>query len=210
MTPDIRITLLAFGLVGLTASPALIATAASARTATIGRTWPIAETDALAEIDAAAQRQPVDITRRFGPHQRWTALAAASLAPATRSRVRNVVPFHTLDFDIRGNDGRILYPKGFTFNPLSYVSLPQRLVIVAPRDLDWALSQAMPSDFILLTAGKGTDAIAASEKAERPIFLLEERIKERLGLSVAPAIVRQVGQRLEITEVSINHGGSHP
>ena len=185
-----------------------IATAVHAETATIGRTWPIAETDALTEIEARTARQPANIANRFGPRERWSATKAASLAPVAQSRVRSVVPFHTLAFDIRGADGRIVYPKGFTFNPLAYVTLPQRLVVVTPRDLGWALDQAKPTDFILLAAGKGVDPIALSEKAQRPIFLLEVRVKERLGLTVAPVIVRQVGQKLELTEVRIDRTGA--
>jgi conjugal transfer pilus assembly protein TraW len=117
--------------------------------------------------------------------------------------VRSVVPFYTLDFDITLPGGKTLYPKGFTFNPLTYVKLPQRLVVVHPRDLGWALRNARASDFILLSAFKGQngDAIEMSEKTGRPIYILEERVKQRLGLTVAPVIVAQAGQRLVLTEV---------
>ncbi|MDJ0277724.1 conjugal transfer protein TraW [Sphingomonas sp. 2R-10] len=195
-------------IIGVGALATTIAAAVHAETTTIGRTWPIAEQDALTEIEARVGRQPANIASRFGPRERWSAMRAASLAPAPQSRVRSVVPFHTLSFDIRGADGRIVYPKGFTFNPLGYVTLPQRLVVVTPRDLGWALAQAKPTDFILLAAGKGADPIALSEKAQRPIFLLEARVKERLGLTVAPVIVRQAGQKLELTEVRIDRMGA--
>jgi conjugal transfer pilus assembly protein TraW len=170
---------------------------ARAETSTIGRTWPIAEPDALSEIESRAAAMPPDMAGEFGPRSTWSAMHAASLADAPVSRVRGVVPFHTLEFDITLPDGKILYPKGFTFNPLSFVSLPQRLVVVHPRDLRWAAHYARPEDFILVTAG---DAITLSEQAGRSIFILEERVKTRLGLTVAPVVVRQVGQRLELTE----------
>lgn len=170
---------------------------AQAGTATIGRTWPIAEPDAMAEIEARAARQPVDMARNFGPRANWSAMQAASLGIATHARTRSVVPFYTLDFDIKLPDGTLLYPKGYTFNPLTYVSLPQRLVIVHPQDLGWAIRTARPGDFILLTAG---DALALGEKVGRPLFILEERVKERLGLTVAPVIVAQQGQKLILTE----------
>lgn len=169
-----------------------------AGTATIGRTWPIAEPDAMAEIEARAAKQPVDIASHFGPRAKWSAMQTASLSIATQARTRSVVPFYTLDFDINLPNGTMLYPKGYTFNPLTYVSLPQRLVIVHPRDLGWALRAARPADFILLTAG---DALTLGEKIGRPLFILEERVKERLGLTVAPVIVAQAGQRLLLTEV---------
>ena len=102
-------------------------------------------------------------------------------------------------------DGRVLYPKGFTFNPLTYVSLPQRLVIVTPRDLPWALDHAALTDFILLASGIAgdADAITLGERHGRALFILEDRVKERLGLTHAPVIVRQMGQRLELQEVRV-------
>lgn len=183
---------------GMTISCCVLAVpAAIASTATIGRTWPISEPDALAEIEARAARQPANMAAQFGPRSHWSALRAASLGSARQDRTRFVVPFYTLPDEIRLPDGKLLYPKGFTFNPLDYVSLPQRLVIVHPRNLDWALGHARLTDFILLTAG---DALELSERAGRALFILEERVKERLGLTVAPVIVSQVGKKLELHE----------
>ena len=188
----------------LLGASALIAGSARGATATIGRTWPIVEPDALAEIEAKVAKLPSDLRSKLGPRSRWSAMKAASLGPASQDRVRNVIPFYALDTDVALPDGRVLYPKGFTFNPLAYVSLPQRLVIVHASELGWALKAAAPSDWILLASGAATgpDPIALGEKVGRPLFLLEERVKDRLGLTVAPVIVRQVGQRLELTEVS--------
>lgn len=185
------------------AAPMLLAATGSQTSSTIGRTWPIAEPDPLAEIEAKAATLPPDLSKAFGPRENWTAMKAASLGIAAADRVRSVIPFYTLDFDITLPDGKTLYPKGFTFNPLTYVKLPQRLVVVHPRDLGWALRTARPSDFILLSAlaGQNGDAIDLSEKSGRAIYILEERVKARLGLTVAPVIVAQSGTRLLLTEV---------
>ena len=168
----------------------------------IGRTWPISEPDALAEIEAKAATLPRDMSAKFGPRSGWSAMKAALLPPASHDRTRKVVPFHTLAFDIQLPGGKIVYPKGFTFNPLTYVKLPQRLVIVHSRDLAWALKIARASDFILLaaTAKENGDPIALGEKAGRAIYILEERVKERLDLVAAPVIVTQSGTSLILTE----------
>jgi conjugal transfer pilus assembly protein TraW len=189
---------------------ALATAAAHAQTSVIGRTWPIAEPDALEEIEARTAKLPPNMADRFGPRERWSAMKAAPLAVAAANKVRSVVPFYTLDFDVKLPDGRLLYPKGYTFNPLTYVSLPQRLVVVRPEDLGWALKTAAPSDWILLAAGAraSADPVALGQKVGRPLFLLEERVKARLGLEVAPVIVAQVGQRLELTEVKLARNGS--
>jgi len=191
---------------GLILGAALLGTVARAGTSTIARTWPIAEPDAMSEIEARAAAQPANLANRFGPRERWSAMRSASLGRATVDRSRSIVPFYTLDQEIRLPDGKLLYPKGFTFNPLTFVSLPQRLVIVQPADLGWALKTATMTDFILLAAGgpRDADALTLGERHGRAIFILEPRIKERLGLTVAPVIVRQVGQRLELTEVRLD------
>lgn len=199
----IRLATLQFGMsIGLVAAAVFIDASAHGQTSIIGRTWPIAEPDALAEIEARAARQPPSIAERFGPREGWSAMKSAALGVAAVDRRRTVIPFHTLDFEIRLPDGKLLYPKGYTFNPLAYVSLPQRLVVVHPRDIGWAIMQARPIDWILLAGGEtaSTDPIALGEKVGRPLFILEERIRDRLGLTVAPVIVEQVGQKLELQE----------
>jgi conjugal transfer pilus assembly protein TraW len=178
----------------------------NAATATIGRTWPIAETDALTEIEAKAATLPKDLGPKFGPRSRWSAMQSARLGTVTAARTRAVVPFYILDMDVELGDGRVLYPKGYTFNPLAYVSLPQRLVIAHANELGWALKTATVTDWILLASGSGAnpDPVQLSRQAGRPLFLLEERVKERLGLTVAPVIVRQVAQKLELTEILLS------
>jgi conjugal transfer pilus assembly protein TraW len=189
----------------LLAGALALAVSARARTSTIGRTWAIAEPDALAEIEARVARQPVSMAAKFGPRSDWSALKSAPLGVAQDNRVRSVVPFHTLEFDLSLPGGKVLYPKGHTFNPLSYVSLPQRLIVVHARDLGWAMRTASLSDWILLSEGGGPheDPLSLSEKLGRPVFVLEERVKQRLGLTHAPVIIRQLGERLELTEVRL-------
>jgi conjugal transfer pilus assembly protein TraW len=206
-TRDWRIVAFQGGAIaGLLCGAVVVATTARAETSTIGRTWPIAEPDAMAEIEATVARQPASMAPQFGPRSQWTALKGATLGITRENRARSVVPFYTLDQDIRLPDGKLLYPKGFTFNPLTYVSLPQHLIIVHPRNLGWALKTATLSDWILLTGGGDPkdDALSLGEKHGRALFILEERVKQRLGLTVAPVIVRQVGQRLELTEVHLD------
>lgn len=177
-----------------------LATRVEAATSRIGRVWPIAEPDALAEIEAKQASLP-PLKDRFGSQAGWTALRSAPLGVTRVSATRSVVPFYTLDQDLKLPDGRTLYPKGFTFNPLTYVRLTQRLVIVHPSEIGWALSIARPTDWIIVTGGNVLDL---EKKVSRPLFLLEEQVKSRLGLTVAPVIVAQSGQKLLLNEVRVD------
>ena len=189
------------GLAALLLPPAMLALPAEAATSTIGRTWPIAEPDALAEIERKVASLP-PIAGRFGQRSKWTAMHSAPLGAAHRNAVRNIVPFYTLADDIRLPDGHVLYPRGFTFNPLTYVRLPQRLIVVHAGEIGWALAEARPTDWILLASGSSPspDPIALSQKVGRPIYILEEAVRERLALTVAPVIISQVGTRLLLDE----------
>lgn len=194
----------AAGLAALLLSPAMLVQPAEAATSTIGRTWPIVEPDALSEIEGKVASLP-PMAGKFGPRSDWTAMRSAALGVTRRNAVRSVVPFHTLADDIRLPDGRILYPKGFTFNPLTYVRLPQRLIVVHAGEVGWALDEARPTDWILLASGSSPspDPIALSQKVGRPIFILEDAVRQRLGLTVAPVIISQAGTKLVLDERAV-------
>jgi conjugal transfer pilus assembly protein TraW len=191
----------AAGLAALLLAPATLVARADAATSTIGRTWPITEPDALAEIEGKAASLP-PMASRFGARADWSAMHSAALGPTRRDTVRSIVPFYTLADDIRLPDGRVLYPKGFTFNPLTYVRLPQRLIVVHAGEIGWALEVAKTSDWILLAAGSSPspDPVALSQKVGRPIYILEDTVRQRLGLTVAPVIISQAGTRLLLDE----------
>jgi len=194
----------AAGLAALLLSPAMLVQPVEAATSTIGRTWPIVEPDALREIEGKLSSLP-PMASKFAPRSDWTAMRSAALGVTRRNAVRTVVPFYTLGDDIRLPDGRTLYPKGFTFNPLTYVRLPQRLIVVHAVEIGWALNEARPTDWILLASGPSPspDPIALSQKVGRPIFILEEAVRQRLGLTVAPVIISQVGQTLKLEETQL-------
>lgn len=155
----------------------------------IGKTYPIIEPDALAEIEARVERTPFD-PKAFGDESDWTALQSPVLPAATEHAIRRVIPFFSLGFDIPDKDGNILYPAGYTFNPLEYLRLPSRLIIVGENQLEWGLGQANPGDMVIMSGG---NALAAQRERNVSVFKLEDQVRERLDLRVVPSIVEQDG-----------------
>ena len=100
----------------------------------IGATYPVVERDALAEIEERAKA--VDWGKAFDPKrtrekiQNYRPEEMEALPAAKKDRVFQVDVSYTLDFDIRDGRGGILYPRGFSFNPLAYVFLPNVLVVI--------------------------------------------------------------------------------
>lgn len=153
----------------------------------IGQTYPIVEPDALAEIEARIAKTKFD-RKIFGKEHEWSALQSAILPDADVYERRVVVPFFALSFDIPDQDGGVLYPAGYTFNPLEYLKLPSRLIVVAEDQIQWALTTAKTADMVILSGG---NALEATREYGRPIFKLEDRVRERLDLRFVPSIVEQ-------------------
>lgn len=166
--------------------------------ADIGATYAIAEPNALLEMEAAQKGKSVTLAD-FGDSDAWTATRSRLLPPAQVNRLREIIPFFTLPFDIPDKDGNILYPKGFTFNPLEHLRLPIALLVVREDQLDWALGAAGPGDMIILSGG---NALKESVEHKTPIYLLQTELADRLGLEAAPSRVWQEGARLKIEEIA--------
>jgi hypothetical protein len=88
--------------------------------------------DALTEIEASAAKINMteivklarDKAQNFKPDN------PVSLEPAKQNRTFKVHMSYTLEFDIPDGKGGVLYPKGYSFNPLDYVTYPGVLVVI--------------------------------------------------------------------------------
>ena len=111
---------------------------AQIRLETVGKTYPVTEEslinafkkrasaiDILALRDAQASYQPANLQ---------------ALPRARSDRAFTVEPSHSLDEDIRDSQGNLLYPQGFSFNPLHYARLRGSIVVIDasdPEQLAW-------------------------------------------------------------------------
>ena len=177
---------------------------------TIGAVYPIAEPDALAEMKAKAAR--VDwkkyldrekLTRRI---REFRPKDLVRLPAAGHDRTFLVDMSFTLDMDIPDGKGGILYPRGFTFNPLDFVSFNRTLVIIDgsdKRQVEWFRRSAWQGDvkaMLLLTGGSW---YGVEEKLKRPVFYAEKILVTRLGLRAVPSVAVQKGRFMEVREYEI-------
>ncbi len=166
----------------------------------VGKLYPIVEQDALEEIEARVKANPYD-PKMFSEEDDWSALQSSRLPMVSEYRLRQVIPFFALSFDIPDKDGNILYPASYTFNPLEHLRLPSRLIIVDERQLAWGIKAAKTGDMILLA---GANPLKASRQYDRVIFKLEDQIRERLSIERVPSIVEQHGSHFIIEEIVLN------
>ncbi len=173
-----------------------------------GAVYPIAEKDALSELMQKVRQ--IDWKRQFSDIkqsvQAFRPPDLARLPRAKHDRTFMVDPTYTLPFDIPDGKGGILYPKGYTFNPLDYVSLPDVLVFIDGADkkqLEWFQKSPYaktPNVMLLLTGGSYP---AVEQKLQRPVFYAPEKITKRFRIKAVPSVLYQRGKFLEVKEFEI-------
>lgn len=166
----------------------------------IGATYDIEEPDALQEINDRAKAVDWKKVMSRDP-SKWSALKSAALPIVTRPSERLYQPFYTLDADIPDKDGKLLYSKGFRFNPLDHYQLPGRVIVIAGhRHLPW-LREVLAKDDVVITAGGNPKDLGAA--LGQPVYTFDPRMKERFGIHAVPSIVLQQGNAFLITEIKI-------
>lgn len=190
----------------------------SARVVNLGRfgaVYPIAEPDVLKDIQEAASRvdwQKVFDQKRF--EERIKAFRPPDLKKLPRAkepRVRLVDLTWTLPFDIpkvneRGEIVGILYPKGYTFNPLDYVTYPRTLVVIDaddPLQLEWFERSRYLNDPEVTLLLSGGSWYEVSQRLKRPVFYAFGFVVERLKIEKVPSVLRQKGRFMEVKEIDV-------
>ena len=162
----------------------------------IGRVYDIAEQDALEEIKARAAA--TDWKKAMSkPRSEWSAYRFAPVLAAPEPRTREHVPYHIVEHPVVSATGELIYPVGYQFNPLDYLTLPRRVVVILPQHGDWASEHIKKTDLVLLA---GSDNDSVSKRLERPVFILDDRTQRRLGIEYAPSVIEQHGSAFRIEE----------
>lgn len=175
----------------------------------VGATYPIAERDMVEVIKETVASMD---TKKFGEKMREKARKGietyrppglVSLPVAERDDSFSVDMSWTLPFDIPDGKGGIIYPKGFTFNPLEYTYLPSTLVFLDvsdQRQVEWFLRSQYVKKVnakILLTGG---DYMNFMKRIRRPVFYADSRFIRRLQLRHVPSVAVQQGKVMAVYE----------
>lgn len=176
---------------------------------TVGETYPVVEPDVVAELqqDAATQNKAGNITQRLNQMKEFQPANIHKLPHAADDRTFLVSMDYTTLQDVVDAEGNILYPKGFTFNPLDHMSFPGGLVIIDgtdPSQIKWFQNTPYADNYqarLLLTDGY---AYELARQLKRSVFYLTTDIAGRLKLTAVPAVVVQKGRNLQINEFKVD------
>lgn len=175
---------------------------------TVGATYPIAEPDALTDIEEAAKQvnwEKVFEKKKMEKMIRSYRPSGLISLPRTKiSRSYSVDMTYTLTQDIPDGRGGVLYPSGYSFNPLQYVSLPNILVFINgadPEQVEWYGASPYakePRATLLLTDGNYAEIM---EKVKRPVYYANGSLLSRMKLTAVPALAIQKGSMIEVHEI---------
>ncbi|MGB3224812.1 MAG: hypothetical protein WBB23_18555 [Desulforhopalus sp.] len=174
---------------------------------TVGETYPVVEPDVVAELRQEAAQH--DVREKLPLSLEIQGYQPANLHPlphAIAERSFLVDMNYTLDQDLLDGEGKILYPKGYTFNPLEYVSFPGGLVVINgddPLQIEWFKKTPYADNHqasLLLSNGL---AFELTRQLKRRVFYLTKDIAARLRLTAVPSVVVQKKNKMLVQEILI-------
>lgn len=181
---------------------------------TFGKTYPIAEPDAIEEMQNAAKKvdwgkvfNAKSVTKRL--HD-YSPRDHAVLPKAEKNRVRQVDMSYTLEFDVfNPTTGEVMYPKGYTFNPLDFVTFHKKVVVIDgsdPDQVDWFLKSKYAKDANTVLHITGGVFYEVSEKVKRSVFFATQIIVKRFQFEYVPSVAYEDNsrKRMEVLEFDID------
>ena len=188
----------------------LLAWLPPARAGEIVRLEPVGPTSAVVETDLGEELRQravsVDVEQLRNAQARYQPANLQALPRATKDTTTMVDLTHTLEQDLVDTQGTILYPAGFTFNPLRYVSLSGALVVIDgsdPEQVAWFKGSPYGANRRALLLLSGGLAAALRDGLQRPVAYLTQDIAQRLQVRAAPSVVVERDNQLVIREVSL-------
>lgn len=187
----------------------LVPASYAAKPMVLGKTYKIKEKDALLEIEERAKSvdwQKTFNEERLNAIKRYQPKDLTRLPRATETHAYFVDMTYTLDMDVPDGKGGILYPKGYTFNPLDYVTYPGVIVVIDASDSDqiaWFERSPYAAGIqtrLLICDGSHYDA---AQVFRRPVFYLNEKIASRFQLKAVPSVIRQNGDKMEVRQYDV-------
>ena len=173
----------------------------------VGKTYPIVEPDIILEMkQKMASQERLNSAMLRNRLRDYRPADLKQLPTATKDNRKFVDMTYTLPADLLDADGQITYPKGFTFNPLDYVTFRRGLVILNGNDreqLRWFEESPYYENhqaMLLITDGSAYDLIS---QLQRPVFYLTKDIATRLRLAVVPSVVVQEQDKMRIFEFEV-------
>lgn len=124
--------------------------------------------------------------------------SVSNIPPAQTEEVYKVDLSYTLSFDITDIYGNVIFPQGYTFNPLEEMKkqgiyYTKKIIAInglREREVDWFKKNFNndPNSMLVITDGYALDL---NKKLNRPVYYLTQKMKEKFVIEFTPSLVFQ-------------------
>jgi len=172
-----------------------------------GAVYPVAEPDIRIDIKhKAAQKWEQQKKKHQEKIDDYQPANLHQLPRAEQNRSFAVDMTYTLDRDLTDKDGKILYPKGYRFNPLNYMNFTIGLVVIDgddPVQVSWFKESPYSSNHKMKLLLSGGHAQSMIPELNRAVFYLDTEVADRFQLAAVPCVAVQRDNHIEVTEFLI-------
>lgn len=178
--------------------------------------FPVIEPDLLATIEARLKRAEATgelartnemFAKRVEAKVRRPT-PVAGITPAIATREWDYDPAVRLERDIHDQKGNLIASAGQTINPLDFVAVKQALVFIDGDDagqIAWATSRFTDLNAkIIFVSGSPLEEM--TNRKRRFYFDQSGKLTSRFGIEHTPAVVRQTGRIMRVTEQVLRPG----
>ena len=173
----------------------------------VGAVYPVLEPDIRVEMKAnAAEQWELHKKGYLEKAQKYQPDNLQKLPRAQRDHSFTVDMTYTLDRELVNGDGKILYPKGYQFNPLDYMNFTIGLVVIDgadPDQVDWFKQSPYASNHKMKLLLSGGYAQSLIQELDRAVFYLDKEVAGRFKLAAVPCVVVQQNKHIQVTEFFI-------
>lgn len=173
----------------------------------VGEVYPVAESDVREEMKQRAVRNWEKLNKEYQEKiNTYQPADLHRLPKASRDRTFMVDMTYTLDRDLKDQQGRVVYPKGYAFNPLDYLKMSIGLVVIDgsdPAQVEWYKASPYQKNHQVKLLLSGGQAQALITELDRAVFYLNKDLAERLRLTAVPCVALQKDRYMQVTEFFI-------
>lgn len=181
----------------------------------LGQTYEFAERDMIELIYEHIDKNKDEINARLDSERdkskekikNFKPKGLKPLEPAMQDNTFYPPLEYTLKNDIVGADGRVIYKKGYTFNPADYVKIHYAMIVIDgtnESEIEWLKKSDYLNSIayrILLSDGNYYEMM---KEFKQEIFYLMPEIRTKFQIQKTPSIIKQVGNKIEVKEICLS------
>jgi len=179
----------------------------------IAKTYPILEQDLIEQIKdritAKDQNGELDeLNQQWLTRSKKYAAApkGSFLPPAVAPRITLIETKITLKNDLLGLEGKVLYPKGTSVNPLKIMRLTYAMCFIdadETKQVDWMIKHCTKNPLNKLVLVNGPLEALSKRTGLRLFFDQGGELIRRLKITALPAVLSQKGGDLYVEEIPL-------